>query len=571
MDIQGWLEFVAERQDVLWLRTGEHLMLAGVSTVIATIFGVTLGILGFKYHKLKGVLLGVVGILQTVPSLALLVFLMALYHKIGVLPALTALILYALLPIVRNTITGLEGVDRPTMEAAEGIGMTSMQRLFMVRIPLSIPVIIAGIRTAAVVGVGVATLAAFIGAGGLGEFINRGLALSNTKLLMLGAVPAALLALVVDFSLAGVEWGLKPISSREIIRSRPLLKTLKRATIAVPAIVLMLSSYIYLEGHPLVSPHGKVAIGTKHFSEHIIMGEMMAQLIEAKTDLKVVRRFDFPGTIFCHNAITSGEIDIYPEYTGTAYSAVLQRKPSPGQRSEEVFSTVQKDYGEKFKLRWLAPFGFNNTYAIVCRIKDADEYGWERVSDLKNVASTLNFGIASEFAERPDGLNGLVKAYNLNFETVSDMDLNLLYNAAKNGDVDIVAANSTDGRIPAYDLKILEDDKKFFPPYEAAPVIRADTLKEFPEIATALESLEDILSDKEMCRLNFEVDGKKRSPKAVAKEFLLEKGLLGEPGETPAQSQNEKETQASLSSVNISSARTSRSFSTSKNFLATSP
>lgn len=540
MNGQSWLQFVLERQDALWLRTGEHLMLAGLSTVIATIIGITLGVIGFKIPRFKGILLGVVGILQTVPSLALLVFLMALYHKIGVLPALTALILYALLPIVRNTITGLEGVDRATMEAAEGIGMTATQRLIMVRVPLATPVIIAGIRTAAVVGVGVATLAAFIGAGGLGEFINRGLALSNTRLLLLGAVPAALLALIVDFSLAGVEWGLKPMSANEMITNRPILKTLKRATIAVPLLVLGLSTYIYLEGHPLVSSHGKVAIGTKHFSEHIILGEMMAQIIESKTDLKVVRRFDFPGTMFCHKAILSGDIDIYPEYTGTAYSAILGYEPHSNQSPDEIFNKVQADYNKQFDLKWLSPFGFNNTYAMVVRKKDKKEYGWEKISDLIDVAPSLVFGVASEFAERPDGLKGLENAYGLNFENVSDMDLNLVYNALKNGEVDLISANSTDGRIPAFDLAALEDDKSFFPPYEAAPLIREDTLAEHPELKEALEGLEDILDDNEMQRLNYEVDGKKRSPKAVAREFLQEKGLIKSP--EPEQEQEPEET-----------------------------
>lgn len=524
MELASWIEFVSERQDVLWMRTGEHLMLAGVSTVIATIIGISVGILGFKNKSLRGPILAVVGILQTVPSLALLVFLMALYHKIGILPALTALTLYALLPIVRNTITGLEGVNPATMEAAEGIGMTAVQRLVMVRLPLSIPVIIAGIRTAAVVGVGVATLAAFIGAGGLGEFINRGLALSNTKLLLLGAIPAALLALIVDFSLAGVEWGLKPISSRSLIKNRNVLKTMKRATIAIPIVVLMGSTYIYLEGHPLFASHGRVAIGSKHFSEHIILAEMMAQIIEAKTDLKVQRRFDFPGTMFCHGAIQQGEIDIYPEYTGTALCAVLghelMRDPA------KVYSLVQKDYHNKYKLKWLSPFGFNNTWVMVVKESIGDKNGWNKLSDIVPIASTLNAGVSAEFAEREDGLKGLLRTYDMKFASVSGMDANLVYNAVKNGEVDISCANSTDGRIPAFELKVLEDDKQFFPPYEAAPIIREETIEKHPEIVVALECLTDIIDDTKMQKLNYEVDGHKRSPREVVKEFLQEQDLL---------------------------------------------
>ena len=207
--------YVADRLPELWLRTGEHLILTGCSTSLAILIGIPVGILIFRNAWLRNPVMGAIGILQTIPSLAMLVFLLALLNKIGAAPALIALTLYALLPIVRNTLTGLEGVSPQLMEAARGIGMTEYQQLRMVRIPLATPVMIAGIRTAAVIGVGIATLSAFIGAGGLGQFINRGLALSDTKLILLGAVPAALLALIVDASLGAFEWALRPERKRD--------------------------------------------------------------------------------------------------------------------------------------------------------------------------------------------------------------------------------------------------------------------------------------------------------------------------------------------------------------------
>ncbi|MGD9682944.1 MAG: glycine betaine ABC transporter substrate-binding protein [Candidatus Obscuribacterales bacterium] len=520
-----FITFLAERQDVLFMRTSEHLMLAGAATLIATVVGVILGIAAFRYPRIRGLLLGGVGVLQTIPSLALLVFLMALFHRIGLLPALTALSLYALLPIVRNTVTGLESVDASVMEAARGIGMTPAQQLMLVRIPLATPVIIAGVRTAAVVSVGFATLAAFIGAGGLGEFINRGLALSNNNLILLGAVPAALLALSVDFVLAGVEWGLKPVSSRSRIKSRPLQKGLKLASFAIPLVMLVAGTGAYLTVHPLVSSYGTVAVGTKHFSEHILLGELIAQTIEAKTDLRVARRFDFPGTMFCHGALLSGDLDIYPEYTGTALCAVLDKEIRDTPAS--VFSLVKKDYAEKFDLTWLPPFGFNNTWVLVVRRDDARRNGWSKVSDLKEAAGGLNLGVSAEFAERPDGLSGLKKAYGLRFGSVSDMDPNLVYRAVKNKEMDVACANSTDGRIEAFNLVALEDDLGFFPPYEAAPIVRAETLARYPELKATLESLSGILDDDRMRQLNFQVDGLKRSPRAVIRDFLEEEGIVG--------------------------------------------
>ena len=529
MDLNAWIEFVSERQAALWLRTGEHLMLAGTSTIVATAIGIALGILGFKNEKIRGPLMATVGILQTVPSLAMLVFLMAIYHRIGIMPALTALTLYALLPIVRNTITGLDGVTPATMEAARGIGLTPVQQMMMVRLPLAAPVIIAGVRTAAVVGVGIATLAAFIGAGGLGEFINRGLALSNTELILLGAVPAAVLALIVDLSLASVEWGLRPVTSRSVVQNRSTAKTLKRLALAVPAMLLALSCYVYISGHGMVSSRGRVSIGTKHFSEQIILGEMMAQMIEAKTNLIVDRRFDFAGTMFCHGALLSGDLDVYPEYTGTALSAVLHRDliSDPAR----VFKLVADEYDSKYKLKWLSPFGFNNTWVLVTRKDLVDKYGWKTVSDMAKDADKLGAGLSAEFAERPDGYSGMQSCYGFEFGRVQDMDLNIVYKAVANGEVDIANANATDGRIEAYNLVRLEDDRHFFPPYEAAPVVREEALKEHPELLAALEDLSNVLDDQKMLELNYQVDGKKRSPKAVVKEFLQKSGLLdGEPG-----------------------------------------
>jgi osmoprotectant transport system permease protein len=244
MGSEPLITYVSNRLPELWLRTGEHLILTGCSTLVAIFIGVPLGILVFRTAWLRGPALGAVGILQTIPSLAMLVFLLALIQKIGALPAIIALTLYALLPIVRNTLTGLDGVSLEVMEAARGMGMTEYQQLRMVRIPLATPVIVAGIRTAAVVGVGIATLSAFIGAGGLGQFINRGLALSNTKLILLGAIPAALLALIVDFSIGAFGWGLRPERKRD---KKGSIKGLMRPmALTMPILLILVGVFSYL-------------------------------------------------------------------------------------------------------------------------------------------------------------------------------------------------------------------------------------------------------------------------------------------------------------------------------------
>jgi osmoprotectant transport system substrate-binding protein/osmoprotectant transport system permease protein len=530
------IDFVFERLPELWLRTGEHLMLTGVSTGAAIILGVSLGILASRVARLRGPLLGATGILQTIPSLAMLAILLAVTGKIGVLPAIIALILYSLLPIMRNTLAGIQGVSSASLEAARGIGMTNRQQLWMIKIPLALPVIVAGIRTAAVTGVGIATLSAFIGAGGLGQFINRGLALANNNLVLLGAIPAALLALIVDFSIASMLWSVQPRKHRHL--SPHLQAVFRGLAFSVPFLIGIGGAIAYVSGpgpgHVSESvfstgdrgPKSRVVIASKNFTEQFILGELMAQLIEENTELAVLRRFNLGGTMICHGAIVSGEIDIYAEYTGTGLTAVL-KKPVLS-NPDEAFSVVARGYRDLFDVEWLKPFGFNNTYAITVGQGDARVRGWEKISDLTAVASSLRAGFTSEFAERPDGYPGLVKTYGLHFGKVTDLDPTLMYEALVKKEVDVICAFATDGRIAAYRLKPLLDDRQFFPPYHAAPVVRGQTLRAHPEIRQVLAQLSGLLDDATIQRLNYEVDGKKRIPQEVAHEFLKTHSLLND-------------------------------------------
>ena len=530
MGLTPFIQYIADRLPELWLRTGEHLMLTGCSTMAALFVGLPLGVVLFRNRWLRNPAMGGIGILQTIPSLAMLVFLLALLQKIGVFPALIALTLYALLPIVRNTLTGLLGVSPEVMEAARGIGMTEYQQLTMVRMPLATPVIVAGIRTAAVVGVGIATLSAFIGAGGLGQFINRGLALSNTNLILLGAVPAALLALIVDFCIGAFEWGLRPERKRDKKKGLKLL--LRPVALILPLLLIFMGIVSYFTRPSLGTKQGglsrsraeTIRIGAKNFTEQLILGEIMAQLIEAKSDLNVARRFNLGGTMICHGALVNGEIDLYAEYTGTALTAIL-KQPATSE-PKRAFRSVEKAYFERFSLIWLKPFGFNNTYAITVRTAEAERKGWNKISDIQEVASILTAGFTAEFAERPDGYPGLRQVYDLAFRKVIDLDPSLMYHAVAKGEVDVICAFATDGRIASYNLKPLKDDRKFFPPYEAAPVVRSEFLEAHPELEHILTLLGGVIGDATMQGLNLEVDGEKRTPAEVAETFLRTKGLL---------------------------------------------
>jgi osmoprotectant transport system substrate-binding protein len=270
------------------------------------------------------------------------------------------------------------------------------------------------------------------------------------------------------------------------------------------------------------SRENRIVVGSKNFTEQLILGELIAQQIESKTHLPVERRFYLAGTYICHQAILGGRIDIYPEYTGTALTAVLKEKPSADR--ERVYAEVKRNYGKRFNLEVGQPFGFNDTFAIEIRGEDARKLGLQTITQAAPYAPNWRAGFGYEFMERPDGYKGLAATYNLHFvDNPRIMDLGLLTRALKENQVDLIAGNTTDGLIPALDLFVLEDDKHYFPPYEAVPMIRQEVLARHPEIKQALDDLAGKISDQEMRQLNYAVDGQHRDVKEVVREFLQKK------------------------------------------------
>jgi glycine betaine/choline ABC-type transport system substrate-binding protein len=272
------------------------------------------------------------------------------------------------------------------------------------------------------------------------------------------------------------------------------------------------------------SHRDRIVVGCKNFTEQIVLGELIAQQIGNKTHLPVERRFYLGGTYIAHQGILAGRIDIYPEYTGTALTAVL--KESAPSNPTAVYDRVKSEYERRFHLTLGPAFGFNDTFAIEIRGDDARRLHLRTLSQAGPYTPQWRAGFGYEFMERPDGYKGLVATYGLRFSAPPRiMDLGLLTRALKEHQVDLIAGNMTDGLIPALDLFVLADDKHYFPPYEAVPVIRQQTLTEHPEIGPALDSLGNKISDEEMRRLNYEVDGKKRDVKEVVREFLRSKNL----------------------------------------------
>lgn len=265
--------------------------------------------------------------------------------------------------------------------------------------------------------------------------------------------------------------------------------------------------------------HDRVVVGAKNFTESDLLAEIVAQQIERRINIPVERRLHLGGTFVCHQAITSGQIGLYVEYTGTAFTAVLKHPPVAD--PDSVYRAVAAEYAERYGITWGKAFGFNNTFAIVVRRRDAERYGLTKISDVARVAARWRAGFGYEFLERADGFAGLARTYGLGFAAPpTAMDLGLTYRALAEGKVDLIAGNSTDGQIAALGLVALEDDRRYFPPYEAAPLIRSDVLKRHPGILPALDELAGRISDGEMRRLNADADVRHRDIAAIAREWL---------------------------------------------------
>ena len=492
--------------------TGEHLLLVAVSTLIAVAIGLPLGLLLTRKAALKRPVLAVANILQTVPSLALFGFIIPLKYVggIGWHPAVVALVLYALLPVIRNTVTGVEGVERSVREAAVAMGMTDRQVLRQVELPLAAPVILAGVR--------VATIAAAIGAGGLGTLIFRGLRQYDNRLILAGAIPAALLALAADAGIGLIESRLK--ARRRTARAGVKRNTVaRRVALAVLALALLAGGGFSLWRW---SAKADVRVGSKDFTESVILAEIFAQGLEAR-GLRVERRYELGGNL-AHDALVAGEVDVYPEYTGTSLMSILKRTPSTDARA--VYELVKSEYAARFDVEVGPPLGFEDTFAVLVRSTDARRLNLKTVSDAAPHAPHWRAGFGQDFMSRADGYEGFARAYGLRFaERPREMDLSLSYRALAEGQVDVIAGNSTDGMIATLGLTQLEDDRHYFPPYEAVLLLRRDALERLPAAREVLQKLAGSISTEEMRRLNYEVDKNRRPAADVVREWRRAKGL----------------------------------------------
>lgn len=525
--INEFINFLALKGNEVISLALEHIELTLYAVLFSILVGVPMGILITRGKKLASFVLALASIVQAIPSLALLGFMIPILG-IGSPPAIVMVFLYSLLPIVKNTYTGLMNINPDTLEAARGMGLTRGQILRMIQFPLALPVIMTGIRISAVTAVGLMTIAAFIGAGGLGYMVFSGVQTVNNYMILAGAIPACLLALVMDYIMGRIEVfvtpkGIKTADGKIKVGKRDKAPFQKSLVLKLAPVMLALV-LITTSVNALIKEPATISVGSMNFNEQLILGHMVSTLIEENTDITVDRKLNLGGSNVVLNSMKTGDLDLYVEYTGTAYVSIMGKEAISD--SDETFKQAKEYYENNFGLTWLEPLGFNNTYTLAISKDLAKKHNLATFSDLAKIAPDLRLACTIVFSTREDGLLGLQKHYNMHFGEINTVDGGLRYNSISNDQSDVIDAFSTDGLLKAFDLQVLEDDLNLFPPYHAAPVVSMDTLEEYPEIAEELDKLSGLIDDETMRELNYKVDKEEQDPRNVADTFLKEKGLI---------------------------------------------
>lgn len=512
---------------------GGHLSLAVPAIVGGVLLSVPLGILCVKSAAVRGPVMLVISLVQTVPSIALLAIMVAILGgTIGYRPAFIALLIYSILPIVRNTIVGLEGVDPAMREAARAVGMRPLQQLLKVELPLAFPVILAGIRTATVWVVGIATLSTPVGAPSLGNYIFSGLQLRDWQRVLFGCVATMLLSLVLDQLIALIESSLQRRRFVVVWGATAVLGGLLAVGLAPQLVPATTSGFTGVgqraagdgaaTGKQLTLAGQTIRIGAKGFTEQFILTDLLGGQIRAAGG--TVEALGNMGSTIVFDALAKNTIDVYVDYTGTLWSTVL-KEPEPIGRAAMRVAVAGRLF-DQYGIVTLGPLGFENTYALVVRQEQARKFGLLAITDLTSQARQLRIGGDPEFFGRPEWqrVRGL---YDLHGIEQVGMDSTFMYQAVADGQVDLAAGFSTDGRIDAFNLDVLADPLAAFPPYDAV-ILLSPAAGENQALVACLEPLVNRLSVAVMRAANRGVDEGGRTPAEAAKALAEAVGIEGD-------------------------------------------
>lgn len=492
----------------------EHIVITFTAATIAIIIGLSIGVLISQKPRIAGYIISIVNIAYTIPSIALLGFLISM-TGIGNTTAIIALTIYALLPIVRSTYVGITTIDPKIIEASKAMGSKEVQILYKIKLPLAFPVIFSSIMNMVTMTIALAGIASFVGAGGLGVAIYRGITTNNEVLILIGSLLIAILALAVDniLSLFG-----------KLLSSRKLKKLANKKVALTSGIIILIGLFSF--GLYQSGKNNSIEIASKPTSEGYILAELVGELIKNDTALNVnITHGVGGGTSNIHPAIVKGDFDMYPEYTGTAWQIVL-KETAP--YTDNNFDILDEEYRNKYQLTWKGMFGFNNSYSLGIRTDLAEEYNIKTFSDLVRYAENFTFGAEYDFFEREDGYKALVDVYKFKFKKAVDMDNGLKYQALYDKKIDVMTVFTTDGQISDPSIVVLEDDLGFYPKYMAGMVVREEVLNKHSELNAVLEKLNGLIDESTMADLNNKVEIDKENPSDVARNFLKDKGLLEE-------------------------------------------
>ena len=518
------ITYFFENRAQIWSLLLEHIELTFFAVALAIIIGIPIGILISYIKKLNKPILGLASIFQAIPSMALLGFMIP-FLGIGRVPAIVVVVLYSLLPIIKNTATGISGISDTMIESAKGIGLTNLQILFKIQIPQALPIIMAGVRISAVSAVGLMTMAAFIGGGGLGYLIFSGIRTVNNNQILAGAIPACLLALFVDYLFSIVERLVTPVALQLKGKNKEkVLKARRKDKVILIVFIILFAIFLISKIDFHKESASTLTVASKDFTEQNILCELSSIYLANNTNIKINKQCNLGGAQVVFQALERDDIDFYIDYLGTDYTDILKYEPISN--VNKVYQTVKDEFASKYQIAVLSPMSFNNTYSLAVTKDLASKYNLKTISDLAKVSKDLTISPTLEFVNRNDGLPGLLKAYNLEFKNTIAMDGSPRYTALLNNNSQVIDAFTTDGLLRKFNLTVLEDDKKFFPPYYAVPLLKQKTLEKYPEVETLMSKLGPYLTDDVMQEMNYQVDEVGKNPEEVAKEFLLANKLI---------------------------------------------
>lgn len=504
------IEYLQKNAGEIITALGQHIYISVIAAVIAIAIAVPLAIGLIDHPKGGEIVSQIAGVIQTIPSLAILGLLIPLVG-IGTLPAIIALVLYAIMPIFQNSYSGLTNIDPILIEAADAFGVSKRFKLFRFQLPLALPMIISGIRIAVVLIIGTTTLAALIGGGGLGTYILVGIQTNDDHALIVGAVLSALLALLAN----------------AIIKVLGRI-SLKKIVIVIGTLLIMFGGYT-ITSKLLAQRTQTITIAGKMGGEPEILINMYKDLIEADSpNVNVELKPNFGGTSFLFKALNSGKVDIYPEFTGTVMQSLVQTPDKVSHNPQKSYQEAKRLLQKQFGLSYLKPMKYENNYALAVRSDEAKKYKLSTLSDLTKASDQLTAAFDPDFYQQSDGYPGLKMTYGIEFLSVKTMEPALRYQALADRKIDVTDAYTTDPQLRQYKLTTLKDDHGFFPSYQGAPLMKTSFAKKNPQIVKSLNQLADKISTTEMQEMNYQVSVKHRKAAVVAKEYLIKHKLIDE-------------------------------------------